>query len=94
LLTVATKVGGVPEALPESMVKLAEPRGEVLIEKVREAIREVKGFDRWSAHEVVKKMYNWFTVAERTEVVYYRLMQQPPPPLLARFRRYDLNKGL
>jgi hypothetical protein len=88
LLCVSTRVGGVPEVLPDHMIKLAEPTGDDLIEKVQEAIAEVANFDGWAAHEAVKSMYSWFDVAQRTEIVYDRLLREEKVPFIERLRRF------
>jgi len=38
LMVVSTKVGGVPEVLPPSMIKFAEPNPEALAESLSDAI--------------------------------------------------------
>lgn len=88
LLCVSTKVGGVPEVLPPHLIKLAEPTGDDLIEKVESAIADVGDFDPWAAHESVKTMYSWFDVAQRTEIVYDRLLREEKVPLIERLRRF------
>lgn len=88
LLCVSTRVGGVPEVLPDHMIKLAEPNGDDLIEKVKEAIEQLPNFDPLAAHEQVKSMYSWFDVAQRTEVVYDRLLREERVPLIERLRRF------
>jgi len=39
-------------------------------------------------HEEVKQMYSWYEVAERTEVVYDRLLDEDRLPLIERLRRF------
>lgn len=88
LLCVSTRVGGVPEVLPDDMIKLAEPTGDDLIEKVHQAIIDVPTFDAWRAHDAVKSMYSWFDVAQRTEIVYDRLLREERVPFMERLRRF------
>lgn len=88
LLCVSTKVGGVPEVLPPHLIKLAQPNGDDLIEKVEDAIADVGNFDAWAAHEEVKTMYSWFDVAQRTEIVYDRLLREERVPFIERLRRF------
>jgi phosphatidylinositol glycan class A protein len=96
---VSTKVGGVPEILPEDMIEFARADEEDVIRALSLAIRAVgvqytpasasadgdavvggladeltSGEGQWDRHERVKAMYDWQTVAERTEVVYRRVM--------------------
>ena len=70
---VSTKVGGIPEVLPESMLILSEPSVDSLIEGIEVAIKRHENganLDPFELHEKVKNMYNWRNVAERTKIVY------------------------
>jgi len=88
LVVVSTRVGGVPEVLPSNLIRLCEPRGDDLIEKLTEAIPMIKTSDPWKMHEQVKGMYTWDDVAERTEKVYDRIIDRKPLPLIDRLRKY------
>ncbi|KNC45932.1 GlcNAc transferase [Thecamonas trahens ATCC 50062] len=88
LLVVSTRVGGVPEVLPEHMIKLADPEPGDLIARLDEAIAEVHDVQPYEFHGAVRNMYNWNDVAARTEVVYDKMMSAEPVPLIERFRRY------
>jgi phosphatidylinositol N-acetylglucosaminyltransferase subunit A len=73
---VSTKVGGIPEILPDSMMILSEPTVTDLIEKIKFAIKRHKTgdiVDPIEMHEKIKNMYNWRDVAKRTELVYNRI---------------------
>lgn len=79
---VSTKVGGIPEILPDSMMTLAEPNVRDLMKNLELAIKKFKSgkiIDPMEMHENVKSMYNWHDVAQRTEVVYDRAMEIPAP---------------
>lgn len=70
---VSTKVGGIPEILPDSMMTLSEPNVTDLMDKLETAIEKFKHgkiINPLEMHESMKNMYNWREVAERTEVVY------------------------
>lgn len=72
LLVVSTKVGGVPEVLPEDLIIFAEPDTDKLFDSVEIAINKLIAKDiedPWKVHNRVKEMYNWSNVAERTEKV-------------------------
>uniref|UniRef100_A0A0E0LJ71 phosphatidylinositol N-acetylglucosaminyltransferase n=1 Tax=Oryza punctata TaxID=4537 RepID=A0A0E0LJ71_ORYPU len=88
LLTVSTRVGGVPEVLPDDMVVLAEPAPEDMVRAVRKAIDMLPGIDPHVMHLRMKKLYSWDDVAKRTEIVYDRAMQSPQTDLLERLPRY------
>lgn len=69
---ISTRVGGVPEVLPDDMIQLAEPDVSSLSEAIDKAIqikRDGHQLDVWEAHHRVKGMYNWCNIAERTEKV-------------------------
>ena len=88
LSVVSTRVGGVPEVLPEHMIKLADPNPDDLMRQIHAAIGEVHNVHPHEFHSAVASMYNWHDVAKRTQVVYDRIITAPPVPLIERFRRY------
>ena len=90
LVVVSTKVGGVPEVLPEDMIRYATPTVEGIEEKLVEAICQVEAgkVNPFSFHERIKQMYHWSDVATRTEAVYRSAIAQPKPTLLHRFRKF------
>ncbi|KAF7024296.1 hypothetical protein CFC21_036662 [Triticum aestivum] len=88
LLTVSTRVGGVPEVLPDDMIVLAEPDPEDMVRAVRQAIDILSGIDPQIMHRPMKKLYSWDDVAKRTEIVYDRAMQSSNTNLLDRLPRY------
>jgi len=93
LLVVSTKVGGVPEVLPPHLIKLAAPDSDELVERLTEAIAQVKDVIPQKLHEEVKAMYDWNDVAQRTEKVYHHIYDLPDVPLIERLRRF-LGCGL
>lgn len=93
MLSVSTRVGGVPEILPDHMIKLAEPVAEDLVAKTLAAISELPKFDPWRAHEQVREMYSWYDVALRTENVYQQILKADTPTLLDRMRRFHVVGG-
>ncbi|RCV44604.1 hypothetical protein SEVIR_2G107600v4 [Setaria viridis] len=88
LLTVSTRVGGVPEVLPDDMIVLAEPAPEDMVRAVKKAIDMLPGIDPQVMHLRMKKLYSWDDVAKRTEIVYDRAMQSSTTNLLDRLPRY------
>lgn len=89
LFVVSTKVGGVPEVLPPSMVKFAEPNVESLYEALVEAISISRRVVPAEFHERVKSMYHWADVAKRTEIVYQTIIMTRRPSLAMRLTRYS-----
>lgn len=72
LKVVSTKVGGIPEVLPESLIILCEPSVKSLCDGLEKAIFQVKSGTLpapENIHNVVKTFYTWRNVAERTEKV-------------------------
>jgi phosphatidylinositol N-acetylglucosaminyltransferase subunit A len=88
LLVVSTRVGGVPEVLPDDMVELAAPEPDDLVRAVLSALARVNDVSPWQFHERVKTMYNWNYVARRTELVYDRILRTEPVSFIERLRRY------
>ncbi|KAL4457771.1 hypothetical protein ABPG75_012636 [Micractinium tetrahymenae] len=77
LLVVSTRVGGVPEVLPDDMLLLADPSPEGLVEAVGEAVQRVEtgGRDAWAQHAAVRDMYSWQAITQRTERVYWAVLR-------------------
>ncbi|KAG7832022.1 hypothetical protein KL920_000357 [Ogataea angusta] len=84
LLVVTTKVGGIPEVLPNKMTVFADPDEESLVDAVNLAVRKLKEnkIDTSSFHEEVKKMYDWGDIARRTEKVYDMVIERESASLV------------
>ncbi|KAG7863666.1 hypothetical protein KL919_000981 [Ogataea angusta] len=84
LLVVTTKVGGIPEVLPNKMTVFADPDEESLVDAVNLAVRKLKEnkIDTSSFHEEVKKMYDWGDIARRTERVYDMVIERESASLV------------
>lgn len=72
LYVVTTKVGGIPEVLPQHMTNFAEPEEDSLVQALLEAIDLVLSgaIDTSRFHNDVAAMYSWSNIAKRTENVY------------------------
>src|ERR1700760_2965122 len=72
LYVVCTQVGGIPEVLPEEFTSFAKPEEDDLVTVTGRAIEDMRAerieTDRF--HDLVRTMYSWTDVAERTERVY------------------------
>ncbi|KAK4793481.1 hypothetical protein SAY86_023916 [Trapa natans] len=90
LLTVSTRVGGVPEVLPDDMIVLAEPDPVDMVRAIKKAIAILPMIDPQDMHRRMKKLYDWHDVARRTEVVYDRALKCSDQHLLDRLSRYIL----
>ncbi|KAL0453339.1 UNVERIFIED_CONTAM: Phosphatidylinositol N-acetylglucosaminyltransferase subunit A [Sesamum latifolium] len=88
LLTVSTRVGGVPEVLPDDMVVLAEPDPTDMVMAITKAIDLLPQIDPQAMHNCMKKLYSWHDVAKRTEIVYDRAFRCSNQNLLERLPRY------
>jgi len=88
LLTVSTRVGGVPEVLPSDMIVLAEPVPEDMISAIGKAIKLLPKIDTYAMHVRMKDLYSWSDVALRTVVVYDRALISDNVNLLQRLSRY------
>ena len=87
LLVVSTKVGGIPEVLPDHMIQFVEPSVPSIVTGLVSAVTQViTGHtpDPWVANRFVSRAYNWRNVAARTETVYTRVAATTPPSLARR----------
>ncbi|XP_010495845.1 PREDICTED: phosphatidylinositol N-acetylglucosaminyltransferase gpi3 subunit-like [Camelina sativa] len=88
LLTVSTRVGGVPEVLPDDMVVLAEPDPDDMVRAIEKAISILPSINPEEMHNRMKKLYSWQDVAKRTEIVYDRALKCSNRNLLERLSRF------
>lgn len=96
---VSTKVGGIPEVLPESLnVILTQPDVPSLVNALNEAIYRIQRFrdGKSRADEItcpfeinarVSSLYNWSDVSMRTEKIYRKILEEPTQDL----KSYMLN---
>ncbi|XP_022154115.1 phosphatidylinositol N-acetylglucosaminyltransferase subunit A isoform X2 [Momordica charantia] len=88
LLTVSTRVGGVPEVLPDDMVVLAEPDPGDMVQAIKKAIFLLPLIHPQEMHDRMKKLYDWHDVARRTVIVYDYALRSTDQNLLERLSRY------
>ncbi|KIR29772.1 phosphatidylinositol glycan, class A [Cryptococcus deuterogattii LA55] len=90
LFVVATKVGGVPEILPQDMIEFCRADEDDVIRALTHAIHTIQSLRHspWSAHIRVRDMYSWSCVASRAEIVYLRAMSRPHREIGERMKRY------
>lgn len=89
LFVVSTKVGGVCEVLPPSMIKFADPHPESLAQAVLEGVNIFRKMDPSDLHECVSSMYSWTDVAKRVENIYLHVMTLKRPSLIKRIFRFS-----
>ncbi|KAL7423184.1 Phosphatidylinositol N-acetylglucosaminyltransferase GPI3 subunit [Cryptotrichosporon argae] len=79
LFVVGTRVGGVPEILPEDMIEFAHADEDDIVRALTHAIHVVQAgtHDPVRAHARVRDMYSWAAVAARTEAVYAHALARP-----------------
>ncbi|EJD05458.1 glycosyltransferase family 4 protein [Fomitiporia mediterranea MF3/22] len=89
LYVVSTRVGGVPEVLPQDMISLPLPEEDDIVRAMSEAIRKVAAglHDPHAAHARIRKFYNWKDVTERTERVYAFALARPERDLWTRIKQ-------
>ena len=85
---VSTKVGGVSEVLPPSMIRFAEPTVPDLVDALSEAVSMAKRIVPSELHARMCNMYDWTDVAKRTVLVYNDVMTRDRPSLGQRLLRY------
>ncbi|XP_023575350.1 phosphatidylinositol N-acetylglucosaminyltransferase subunit A isoform X3 [Octodon degus] len=96
LQVVSTKVGGIPEVLPESLIVLCEPSVKSLCEGLEKAIFQLKSGTLptpENIHSVVKTFYTWRNVAQRTEKVYELVLKEDVLPMDKRLNRLISHCG-
>ncbi|KAF5282726.1 hypothetical protein FQR65_LT02723 [Abscondita terminalis] len=90
LQVVSTKVGGIPEVLPNELIYLTEPTVPALMEGLRTAINDLKGGKNVCPYECnnrIRKLYNWENVTARTEIVYDRISGEKQATVRERFEK-------
>ena len=84
LTVVSTKVGGIPEVLPEKFINFVDPDFESIEAGIENAVFDVingKRPTKTECHNFVRSKYDWLDIAQRTEVVYERIENEPKDPL-------------
>ncbi|KAJ3007552.1 hypothetical protein NUW54_g3508 [Trametes sanguinea] len=95
LYVVSTRVGGVPEILPEDTISFANPDEDDVVRAMSEAIELVSAgkHDPLRAHERIKDFYDWREVTKRTEAVYESVLDSEPYDFWTRLQRtLDLGR--
>ena len=87
LFVVSTDVGGIPEVLPPDMRFLAPPEPEKLLIQLEKAVQNAKSIPYKEFHARVKGLYNWRTVAERTERVYESVIGREEETLRSKVKK-------
>ncbi|XP_059620300.1 phosphatidylinositol N-acetylglucosaminyltransferase subunit A [Phlebotomus argentipes] len=109
LQVVSTRVGGIPEVLPQKLIIMTEATVEALLNGLLLAVKrhrnqrklpESNGIHKkddilcpFACNELVQELYNWDNVATRTEKVYRRVLREPDQPLGKKLASY-LNTGV
>ncbi|XP_040438621.1 phosphatidylinositol N-acetylglucosaminyltransferase subunit A isoform X4 [Falco naumanni] len=96
LQVVSTRVGGIPEVLPENLIILCEPSVKSLCDGLEKAIAQLRSGTIPSpetVHNKVKTFYTWRNVAERTEKVYDRVADEVVLPMDERLGRLMSHCG-
>ncbi|KAL4707474.1 hypothetical protein ACJJTC_000118 [Scirpophaga incertulas] len=96
LKVVSTKVGGIPEVLPEEMIYLTEPNVNSLVAGIEKAMQDLKDGQFLCPYECnarIRNMYNWENISNRTEVVYNKILLNKNKSLGQQLRSY-LTSGV
>lgn len=103
---VSTKVGGVPEVLPESLnVILTQADVKSLVEGLNQSIDRVMRHRRgeiekdeiicpFRTNQVVAQLYNWTDVACRTEKIYKKIQNEPKKTMREALRNINDKSGV
>lgn len=85
----STKVGGIPEVMPDKFIYFVEPEIESIENGLQRAINDVirgKRPAKDECHKFVKDAYNWRDIASRTELVYTTIASLERKPLEKKVR--------
>ncbi|CAB3235681.1 unnamed protein product [Arctia plantaginis] len=96
LKVVSTRVGGIPEVLPENMIYLTEPNVGSLVLGIENAMKDIAQGNLmcpFQCNRIIRKMYNWMDVTRRTEIVYNNISLNKNKPLGLQLRSY-LSSGV
>lgn len=99
LQVVSTRVGGIPEVLPEDLIWFAEPSVKGLLEGLERAIEDRKSgqiVPPKKAHEMVKSYYQWDDILNRISLVYQSVHSDPDEPInerIQKFWNFDIATG-
>ncbi|XP_075053087.1 phosphatidylinositol N-acetylglucosaminyltransferase subunit A [Mixophyes fleayi] len=97
LQVVSTRVGGIPEVLPENFIILCAPSVKSLCAGLEKAIDQLQAGTLPGPeviHNTVKTFYTWREVAERTEKVYDRVANETVLPMNERLETLITQCGL
>lgn len=92
---VSTRVGGIPEVLPDNLIILCEPSVKSLCAGLEKAIAQLKSGvlpAPEKIHNIVKTFYTWRNVAERTEKVCH-LPRKGYLKIVSEFLRFHVHIG-
>ncbi|XP_056648799.1 phosphatidylinositol N-acetylglucosaminyltransferase subunit A isoform X2 [Diorhabda sublineata] len=79
LKVVSTRVGGIPEVLPDSLIYLTDATVPSLMKGMEDAIIDLKLGNVMCPYQcniMVRKYYNWENISSRTEIVYDKVIQE------------------
>ncbi|XP_074823351.1 phosphatidylinositol N-acetylglucosaminyltransferase subunit A isoform X1 [Natator depressus] len=96
LQVVSTRVGGIPEVLPENLIILCEPSVKSLCDGLEKAVVQIRSGTLptpETIHNKVKTFYTWRNVAERTAKVYDRVADEVVLPMDKRLDRLISHCG-
>ncbi|XP_006261141.1 phosphatidylinositol N-acetylglucosaminyltransferase subunit A [Alligator mississippiensis] len=96
LQVVSTRVGGIPEVLPEDLIILCEPSVKSLCDGLEKAMLQLRSGTSLAPeiiHNKVKTFYTWRNVAARTEKVYDRVADETVLPMDKRLDRLITHCG-
>ncbi|KAK9396613.1 phosphatidylinositol N-acetylglucosaminyltransferase subunit A [Crotalus adamanteus] len=96
LQVVSTRVGGIPEVLPDDFIILCEPSVKSLCIGLEKAIGQLKSGSLLPPeimHDKVRTFYTWRNVAKRTEKVYNRVANETVLSMGKRLERLITHCG-
>lgn len=92
LQVVSTRVGGIPEVLPDDMIYLTEPNVASLVDGIERAMRDLELGNNpcpFACNRRVRQMYSWMDITQRTEIVYNRVSKNRVKSLGLQLKSYS-----
>lgn len=96
LKVVSTRVGGIPEVLPDSLIYLTDATVPSLMKGMEDAINDLKLGNvmcPYQCNMMVRKYYNWENISSRTEIVYQKVIREAEKTLGEHLNSY-LTSGV
>ncbi|CAK9299269.1 unnamed protein product [Gordionus sp. m RMFG-2023] len=94
LQVVSTKVGGIPEVLPQEYITLVDPNVKAITKGLINTIKKCQSNEQTSPiilHNTVKTCYSWDNIAQRTGKIYDNILQEKESTIYDKLKKYYMT---